>query len=101
MKVRASPQAVGVRVSKLTFDCCAEMIEMLPLFERVALVPSVMAAPPKATLPGVPGATPAKWTCSGTAFSEPLLPKFVDEAVVVLGLPPLNQYTWLTVIVPP
>src|SRR5204863_9866428 len=75
MKVRASPQAVGVRVSKLTFDCCAEMIEMSPLFERAALVAF--------------GKTPAtagpKWTCSGAEFSEPLLPKFVEDAVVVLG----------------
>src|SRR5580765_2484811 len=78
MKVRDSPQAVGVRVSKLTFDCCGEMKVMLPLFERATLGSGVK-----------PGGPPL-WMCSGAEFKEPLLPKLVDDAVVLLGLPPLN-----------
>src|SRR5712691_140534 len=91
MKVRASPQAVGVRVSKLTFDCCGEM--------KVRLVPRERAGL------GASGKTPAtgapKWKCSGAAFNAPLLPKFVVVFVVVLGLPPVKKYMTLTVIAPP
>src|SRR4249920_2832347 len=72
MKVRASPQAVGVRVSKLTFDCCGEMKVRLPLRERAALVANGKT-PPTAG---------AKWTCSGAVLVAPLLPKFVVVLVV-------------------
>src|SRR5712691_5745702 len=90
MKVRASPQAVGVRVSTLSFDCCAESEVMSLPLDRATLPARVTAAPIAETC----------W-CSGAEFSEPLLPKLVDDAVVVLGLPPVNQCTTLTVIAPP
>src|SRR6266849_877953 len=89
MKVRASPQAVGVRVSKLTFDCCGEKKVMSAPRERAAL-----AALAKAGGPPV-------WTCSGTELSAPLLPKLVVEAVVVFGLPPLKKCITFIVIAPP
>src|SRR5712692_10373313 len=90
MKVRASPQAVGVRVSKLTFDCCGEMKVMLAPRERAGLPAGVKTPPAKALC-----------TCSGAVLSWPLLPKFVVVFVVWLGLQPLKQYITLTVIAPP
>ena len=63
----------------------------LPLRERATLV-AFGKTPPTAG---------AKWTCSGAVLSAPLLPKFVVDAVVWLGLPPLKKYMTLTVIAPP
>src|SRR5258708_18190317 len=81
MKVRASPQAVGVRVSKLTFDCCGEMNVMLPLRERAGLLFRAKPA-------GVAAETAAgkKWKCNGATLRAPLLPKLVVVLVVVFGL---------------
>ena len=68
MKVRASPHAVGVRLSKFTRDCVGAMYEMLPARER-----AVLRANGNTPATGAP-----KWTCSGAPLSAPLLPAFVS-----------------------
>src|SRR3954470_2763919 len=74
-KLRASPQAVGVRVSTLNFDCCGDMLRTLWL-RSWAICP----------------ADPARTPCSGMLFSWPVMPALVLFSLP-FGLPPLIQYT--------
>src|SRR3954469_17486273 len=73
-KVRASPHAVGVRVSTLIFDCCGDMVRILsPRLRRMFCVdPSVVPF-------------------SGMVFNCPVVPALV-VAELPFGLPPLIQY---------
>src|SRR3954470_1370958 len=73
IKLRASPQAVGVRVSTLNFDCCGDMLRLLSRWRAMYCAD--------------PTAVPDR----GILFNCPVIPALVP-APFMFGLPPLIQY---------